>query len=131
LRKKLQWEAAGVFACARLAAQEPVTIGPDIGFEIRTAKEFAQTSFPESTIDPTSWHNLVSRYDGNTLMIFCDGWLMASQPADGALMWNSEPLLLGVETDEGRVVRHLYGEVEESAIWPRALTDAEVAALGR
>src|SRR5262245_14737157 len=113
------------------SADLPGTPGPDIGFEIRTAQGFVQTSFPVSRIDATAWHNLVGRYDGNTLAILCDGRLMASQPAGGALVQNSEPLLIGAETDEGRVVRHFHGEVEESAIWPRALTDAELAALGR
>lgn len=113
------------------SADLPGTPGPDIGFEIRTAKGFAQTSFPVSTIDATAWHDLVGRYDGNTLAILCDGRLMASQPAEGALVRNSEPLLIGAETDGGQVVRHFHGEVEESALWPRALTDAELATLGR
>ena len=108
----------------------PGTPGADIGFEVRTAKGLAQTSFPVSTIDPTAWHNLVGRYDGKTLSILCDGKVMANQPAEGALVRNSEPLLIGAETDAGQVVRHFHGEVEESAIWPRALTDAELGALG-
>jgi hypothetical protein len=67
------------------SADLPDAPGPDIGFEIRTAKGFAQTSFPVSTIDATAWHNLVGRYDGSTLVVFCDGGLMASQPAAGTL----------------------------------------------
>lgn len=111
------------------SADLPGTHGPDIGFEIRTDKGFAQTSFPVSRIDATAWHDLVGRYDGKTLAIFCDGQLMASQRAEGTLVRNSEPLLIGAETDGGQVVRNFHGELEESAIWPRALTDTEVAAL--
>jgi hypothetical protein len=113
------------------STDQPGTPGADIGFEIRTAKGFVQTSFPVSKIDPTAWHNLVGRYDGHTLAILCDGKIMASQPADGALVRNTEPLLIGAETDGGQVVRHFHGELEEAAIWTRALTDAELAALGR
>lgn len=109
----------------------PGTPGSDIGFEIRTDKGFAQASFPVSKIDATAWHNLVGRYDGTTLAIFCDGRLMASQPAEGTLVRNAEPLLIGAETDRDKVVRHFHGELEEAAIWPRALTDAETAALSR
>jgi hypothetical protein len=112
-------------------ADLPGTTGPDVGFEIRTAQGFARTSFPVSRIDATAWHDLVGRYDGKTLAIFCDGRLMASQPARGALVRNAEPLLIGAETDDGKVVRHFHGEVEEAAIWPRALTDDQLAALAR
>jgi hypothetical protein len=107
----------------------PHTPGPDIGFEVRTTNGFVMTSFPVSQIDTNAWHDLAGRYDGETLAIFCDGRLMASQPARGALVRNVEPLLIGAETDAGKVVRHFHGEVEEAAIWPRALRDDELAAL--
>ncbi|HRI13086.1 MAG TPA: DUF1080 domain-containing protein [Verrucomicrobiota bacterium] len=107
----------------------PGTPGPDIAFEIRTTQGFAQASFPVSNIDARAWHNLVGRYDGRTLAIFCDGRLMASQPITGSLIPNSEPLLIGAETQDGKKVRHFRGEVDEAAIWPRALTNTEIAAL--
>lgn len=113
------------------SADLPGTSGSDVGFEIRTSEGFFQTSFPVSAIDATAWHNLVGRYDGKTVGIFCDGRLMASQPATGTLMQNAEPLLIGAETDGGKVVRNFWGEVEEAAFWPRALRDAEITALGR
>ena len=56
---------------------------------------------------------------------------MSTTPATGALVINAEPLLIGAETDNGKVVRHFHGELEAAAVWSRALTDAEVVALSQ
>jgi hypothetical protein len=105
----------------------PETPGPDIGFEIRTDRGFAMVSFPVSQIEATAWHDLVGRYDGKNLEIFCDGRRLAGKPWSGTLQKNREPLLIGAETDSGKVVRRFHGELEEAALWSRALAEAEVA----
>lgn len=107
----------------------PETAGPDIGFELRTDRGLAKVSFPVSQIEATAWHDLVGRYDGKSLELFCDGRRMATKPWTGALRQNREPLLIGAETEGGKVIRHFRGEVETAALWERALTDAEVAVL--
>lgn len=111
------------------SADLPETPGTDIGFEIRTDRGFALVSFPVSQIDGTAWHDLVGRYDGKTLELFCDDRRMAGKPWSGVLQKNHEPLLIGAETDAGKMVRHFHGELEEAALWSRALSDAEVSAL--
>ena len=111
------------------SADLPETPGADIGFEIRTDRGFALVSFPVSQIEAKAWHDLVGRYNGRTLELFCDGRRMAGMPWGGVLQKNREPLLLGAETDAGKVVRHFLGELEEAALWSRALTDFEVAVL--
>ncbi len=111
------------------SADLPETPGPDIGFEIRTDRGFALVSFPVSQIEATAWHDLVGRYDGKTLELFCDGRRMAGKLWSGVLQKNREPLLIGAETDAGKVVRHFHGELEAAALWSRSLTDAEVAVL--
>lgn len=107
----------------------PGFAGPDIGFEVRTDQGFVMTYFPVSRIDPSAWHDLVGRYDGQTLALFCDGRLMTLAPCHGKLVQNQEPLLIGAETDNNHVVRHFRGELEEAALWPRALTDEEISLL--
>lgn len=107
----------------------PGTDGPDIGFEVRTERGFAQVSFPVSAVDARAWHDLVARYDGRQLDLFCDGTLRASRAHTGRLMPNDEPLLIGAETDGGQVVRPFHGELEEAALWSRALTDVEIRLL--
>lgn len=66
---------------------------------------------------------------GRTLDLFCDGRRVASKPWSGALPPNRAALLIGAETDAGKVVRHFRGELEVAALWSRALTDDEVAML--
>jgi beta-fructofuranosidase len=104
-----------------------------IGFEIRTEPGgFVGITFPLSEIDPKVWHDLVARYDGDTVELICDGKVMASKPWQGGkLTQNHEPLLIGAETDAGKVVRQFTGEMEEAAIWSRALSDEELAKLVR
>ena len=115
------------------AADLPDTTGPDITFAVRTDndtdKSAAQVHFPISQIDSTAWHNLVGRYDGKTLSLFCDGRLMASTPLSGKLVPNSHPLFIGAHLENGKPAHHFHGELDEAAIWPRALTDSEISSL--
>jgi hypothetical protein len=107
------------------------TPGPDIGFEVRTDQGFASVSFPVTRVDPTAWHDLVGRFDGRTVELFCDGLRMAGKPCTGTLVTNREPLLLGAETDGGKVVRVFRGEMEEVGLWRRALSPQELILLAR
>jgi len=110
----------------------PNTPGPDIGFELHTYAGFAQISFPVSAIDSAAWHDLIGRYDGRKLTLICDGKVMATAVwKGGPVTQNSEHVLIGAETDNDKVVRPFTGEMEEAALWSRALTDAEVAAVCR
>ena len=105
------------------------TPGPDIGFEVRTDRGFAMVSFPVSRLEAAAWHDLVGRYDGRSLDLFCDGRLLATRPWSGKLVTNREPLLIGAETDAGKAVRPFHGELETAAFWRKALTEAEIQAL--
>jgi hypothetical protein len=104
-----------------------------IGFEIHTdIGGFVGVTFPLSDIVPTAWHDFVGRYDGKTVELFCDGKVMArTRWPGGMLTQNQEPLLIGAETDAGRTVRPFTGEMEEAAIWSRALSNKELATLMR
>ncbi len=107
------------------------TPGPDIGFEVHTGKGFVAVSFPVSKVEATGWLDLVGRYDGKTIALLCNGRVMAGKPWSGELTQNNEPILIGAESYDGVPKRFFTGEMEEAAIWPRALTDAEVAQLSR
>ncbi|MEK7708026.1 MAG: LamG-like jellyroll fold domain-containing protein, partial [Verrucomicrobiota bacterium] len=107
------------------------TPGPDIGFEVHTDKGFVRVSFPVSKVEASGWLDLVGRYDGQNIALLCNGRVMAEKPWSGELTSNSEPILLGAETYDGAPKRFFTGEMEEAALWPRALTDAEIVQLTR
>ena len=107
------------------------TQGPDVGFEIHTDAGLVMVSFPLSEAHPEAWHDLVARYDGERVELICDGVVMDRARWKGSLTQNREPLLIGAQTDKGAVVAPFTGEMETAALWARALTDAEIAALCR
>ena len=96
---------------------------------VHTENGFVMTSFPVSRVDAKGWLNLVGRYDGQKLQLFCNGKAMSEKPCRGALTINSELLCIGAETYDGTPKRFFTGEMEEAAIWSRALTDAEIGPL--
>lgn len=104
-----------------------------IGFELRTEMGgFVGVTFPLSDINPKAWHDFVGRYDGETVELICDGKVMAQACwRGGKLAQNLEPLLIGAETDAGKIVRPFTGELEEAAVWSRALRHDEIARLMR
>ena len=107
------------------------TQGPDIGFELHTDAGLVLVSFPLTEIRPEAWHDLVARYDGERVELICDGVVMDRRRWKGTLTTNREPLLIGAQTDHGEAVAAMTGELEEAAVWTRALSDDEVAALAR
>lgn len=105
------------------------TTGTNIGFEVHTDNGFVSITFPVSEIDPTVWCNLVGRYDGTNVQLFCNDRLMVSAPLTGNLTQNAEPTLIGAETDNGSIVRPFTGFIEEAALWNTALTSEQLAYL--
>ncbi|HTL56981.1 MAG TPA: family 16 glycoside hydrolase [Candidatus Limnocylindrales bacterium] len=112
-------------------ADLPDTPGPDIGFEVHTDKGFVMVSFPVSQVDATGWLHLIGRYDGKKISLLCNGRLMAEKAWSGKLTENNEPILIGAASFDGLPKRYFSGEMEEAAIWSRALSDAEISTLLR
>ncbi len=107
--------------------------GDRFGFELHgDAGTLGAVTFPLSQINATAWHDLIGRYDGKTIEIICDGKVMASSPWEGGnLTQNQVALLIGAEINQGQAVRPFSGDIEEAAIWSRALSNDEIAALVR
>ena len=105
------------------------SVGPVIGFELNTVSGSVQVSFPVSLINTTAWYNLVGRYDGTNVQLYCNDRLMASAPLTGNLLQNAEPTLIGAETDNGSIVRPFTGFIEEAALWNTAISNDQLAYL--
>jgi hypothetical protein len=102
---------------------------PDIGFEVHTDKGFVMLSFPVSRLDATGWLDLIGRYDGKRVSLLCNGRLMDEKEWSGKLTENNEPVLIGAASFDGVPDKVFTGEMEEAAIWARALSDAEISTL--
>jgi hypothetical protein len=107
------------------------TPGPDIGFEVRTDKGFVMVSFPVARVEAASWLDLVGCYDGRKISLICNGRVMDEKPWSGKLTGNNEPILIGAGSFDGVPKMFHTGEMEEAAIWSRALGDAELSTLLR
>ena len=112
-------------------ADLPGTTGPDIGFEVHTDKGFVMVSFPVSRVDAESWLDLIGRYDGKKICLFCNGRLMEEKAWSGRLTENNEPILIGAASFDGAPKMYFTGEMDEAAIWPRSLSDADLSILLR
>jgi hypothetical protein len=120
------------FSFRLYGADLPGTPGPDVVFEVHTARGTGRVSFPVSRIDPTAWHDLAGRYDGAQLDLFCDGIRMARHAwSGGALTAGEIPTRVGADGDGGPAAPPFTGQIEEAALWQRALPDAEIATLMR
>lgn len=130
------WNAAligqggGESECFALAGvDDPATPGPDLAFAVRTGQGRSVAAFPIVEMDPTAWHDFVGRYDGQFVELYCDGKRLARQPLTGDLADSDGPLLIGAELKQGKPARFLEGELQEAAVWSRALTATEIRAL--
>jgi len=76
------------------------------------------------------WHDVIVRYTGQSLELLVDGLLVDSAPARGRLrQGNTEPCVIGGESNGGTVSRPFRGLIDHAAIWGRALSDDEIVVL--
>lgn len=96
----------------------------ELGFELGVQEKkglAARLAVPLESITKGGWHDVIARYDGAKLMLFVDGVAAGSVKVTGHLRSeNKQPFTLG---------KAMRGQVDHAALWTRALSDAEVAAL--
>jgi hypothetical protein len=103
---------------------------------INTLEFFAQVGGGTQAIDinnvnfaTDSWHQIVARRLGDTISLFYDGMSIGSQAFTGSINPTTNPLLIGTRNaNDGRDIS-MNGGLDETAIWNRGLSDAEIAAL--
>lgn len=76
----------------------------------------------------TAWQHLAGTYDGTTTRLYLNGIEQASAPAMPAV-FDGNSVYVGCDHDAGANTRAITGTIDDVAIYGRALSAAEVAAL--
>jgi len=113
------------------ARHPPESPNPELVFEMRDNHSTGSVRMPWTPqLNPAAWHDLVARFDGQSLALFVDGSLRARTEWTGSLPASPTPLWIGAEPVQGRDHNHFRGDLESAAVWTRALTDDEIRSLG-
>jgi hypothetical protein len=73
------------------------------------------------------WQHVAVTWDGKTIKVYMDGSIVGEESASGVFATNTADLLIG--EDPPGVTEYLLGDLDDLAIWNRALTADEVAQL--
>lgn len=74
-----------------------------------------------------AWHHVGLSWNGTAKRIYLDGVLVGTAVATVAT--SAEPIVLGLDLDDGVAVHHYMGALDDLRFYARALSDAEIAAL--
>lgn len=114
------------------AQHPPESPNPELVFEMRDNHSTGSVRMPWTPqLNPAAWHDLVARFDGQSLALFVDGSLRARTNWTGSPPTTSAPLWIAAEPAQGRDQNHFRGDLESAAVWSRALTDDEIRSLGQ
>ena len=84
---------------------------------------------PTDLIGPGRWHDVVVRFNRAKLEMFVDGAPLDEDWPHGNLHQFQGPFLIGAGFEDGKLLSGFRGQIDHVALWDRALTDEEVAAL--
>jgi beta-fructofuranosidase len=84
---------------------------------------------PIDLIGPGRWHDVVVRFNRAKLDLFVDGVLLDEDWPHGKLHRFMGPFLIGAGFQDGKLQSGFHGQIDHVALWDRALTDEEIAAL--
>jgi hypothetical protein len=84
---------------------------------------------PVDLINPADWHDVIVRFTGPRLEMFVDGVLVDEEWPYGAIDGMNGSILIGAGFENGKLKTGFRGQVDHVAIWNRAITDDEIAAL--
>ncbi len=84
-----------------------------------------------SILPDDGWHHLAATYDGKDMRIYWDGVRAAQKKASGRIPGTSDPLCIGTKREGAPAGDYFLGLMDEILIYNRALTEDEIAAMGR
>jgi beta-galactosidase len=98
----------------------------ELEFFIHSAGNWHNVVAPLPGDAASKFHTYAGSYDGKALTVFIDGKPAASQPFTGPISKNTFELAVAIDTEQ--TARRLNGSVRRAAVYPRALTEAGLAA---
>jgi Concanavalin A-like lectin/glucanases superfamily/Divergent InlB B-repeat domain/Putative Ig domain/Immunoglobulin I-set domain len=80
---------------------------------------------------PNQWHHAAYTFDnsGHKHALYIDGAPVAGAAVTTSIGYDSQPLLLGRDTENGVPSFFLAGQIDEAAIYGRALSGSEIASI--
>jgi hypothetical protein len=80
---------------------------------------------------PNHWYHVAYTFDSNAHQhaLYIDGARVSVAPVTTSIGYDSQPLLLGRDTENGAPRFFLEGQIDEAAIYGRALSGAEIASI--
>ncbi len=88
-----------------------------------------RVNFPVGLIGPTEWHDIVVAMTGPKLELWIDGVLVDEEYPIGETRPRAVPFLIGAGQEHGGLKSGFRGLVDHVALWDRALSPAEIAAV--
>jgi hypothetical protein len=87
------------------------------------------TDYPSAVaatpLQPGHWYHLVGTFDGTNIRIYVNGSLAGTTFSPGSIHTNSQPFYIG-RTDTGGATNFFNGQIDEVAVFNRALSPAEI-----
>ncbi|TAN35656.1 MAG: hypothetical protein EPN23_10815 [Verrucomicrobia bacterium] len=86
--------------------------------------------FPMEPLGPRDWHDVIVRGTGPKLQLWIDGVLLDEEFPRGTTRPATTPRFFGAaQLADGQLLSGFHGQMDHAALWHRAVTDAEIAAL--
>ena len=82
-----------------------------------------------TSLQPNQWYHLATTFDGSQIRVFVNGVEDGSIAMTGSIGSINKDILIGARHKSGNVDEHFDGQIEELAIWNRALSLQEIRTL--
>ncbi|MCX6928589.1 MAG: LamG domain-containing protein, partial [Verrucomicrobia bacterium] len=78
-----------------------------------------------------TWHHVAYTFNNasSTQVLFVDGIAVASSAVSGPIVYDTHPFLIGADIQKGALMFFLGGLLDEAALYNRALSAVEIAAI--
>jgi hypothetical protein len=103
--------------------------GDRLRVRLKTRSDFAELETPSGTLYTGNWIHVAATYDGSVLILYVDGFAVASTSLSGAIFNQADiPVAIGNQPD-GNGERPLAGRLDELYLYERALSSSEISAM--